>query len=326
MSSRILARSLLWLALGVASLSMIGRIWTDWRLNLLAAAAARQISATAPSADWWLRPLPAQSCTPIPASTPDEQARLRGIQMLNCGDHASALKLLKQAQRAAPHKPTLALLLASATWNDGASAPSPATWQGVIGWRIALDQAERALGAGQKEEAKRWLDLTQPWLAQPVQHDLQLFYFFACYLYRELGQPDISLVACNQHIAIDANDKEAWNSLGLTLRRLDKPAEAEAAFRRATTLAGAWPEPYLNLGDLLQAAGRMDEAQHSYEAGLALAPNHPFLHHRLALLALDSGLCELAREHARAGLEIGSPDQQATASHLLVDIDANCKP
>lgn len=327
MSSKALARSLLWLTLGIASLSMIWRLWTGWRLNLLASAVARQMSATTSlSADWWLHALPAQRCTQTPTRTPDEQARLRGMQMLTCGDHANASKLLNQAQRTAPHQPTLALLLAAADWSDGASAPSPENWRGVIGWRIALDQAERALYEGKKEEARRWLDLTQPWLAQPVQHDLQLFYFFACYLNRELGQLETSLAACNQHIAIDANDKEAWNSLGLTLRRLGRPDEAEAAFRRAATLTNDWPEPYLNLGDLLQATGRADEAQRSYEAGLDLDPKHPILHDHLARLALDSGLCSLAREHAQAGIEIGSPDQQAAASQLLADIDAKCKP
>jgi Tfp pilus assembly protein PilF len=59
---------------------------------------------------------------------------------------------------------------------------------------------------------------------------------------------------------IDPNAARTWNNLGLTLRRMDEPAAAEAAFRRALALAPNDAQVANNLALMLLAAQRHGEA------------------------------------------------------------------
>ena len=60
-------------------------------------------------------------------------------------------------------------------------------------------------------------------------------------------------------VAVDTSNE--WNKAGIILRSIDKPAEAEAAFRRALAANPGNPFSYLNLASLLESKGRIDESR-----------------------------------------------------------------
>jgi tetratricopeptide (TPR) repeat protein len=100
------------------------------------------------------------------------------------------------------------------------------------------------------------------------------------------------------------------NDLGVALHRLGRTEAALAALDRAIALNPAFATPQANRGDVLQAAGRADDALDAYLTALGLAANAPaserasILHaasktgakaHRLAEVAAAAE-AELARE------------------------------
>lgn len=66
----------------------------------------------------------------------------------------------------------------------------------------------------------------------------------------------------------------AHNNLGVLFIEQDRLYEAAAEFEWARKLMPGNPEPRLNLGLALEHGGRIDEAIQSYEAALALTPEH----------------------------------------------------
>ena len=69
-------------------------------------------------------------------------------------------------------------------------------------------------------------------------------------------------------------DAADHSNLGAVLRALGRNEEAEAAYRRAATLDPGFPAAHFNLGNLLGEAGRLDEAEAGYRTALALRPDY----------------------------------------------------
>ena len=94
---------------------------------------------------------------------------------------------------------------------------------------------------------------------------------------------------------------QALAYLGDSEIKLERPAEAEAILRRAVHQMGAPPLAWLDLGIVLAAQGKNDEAAADFQQAAKLDPNAVDAHWRLARLYQTMGKTQEARaEFARA--------------------------
>ncbi len=77
------------------------------------------------------------------------------------------------------------------------------------------------------------------------------------------------------------NDAAVFNDLGNLLLLAQKPAEAEAAYRRALELDPDKVSALFNLGLLRQQAGGMKEAMQLYQRAVKVEPGHAWAHYQL---------------------------------------------
>ncbi|HEV7786946.1 MAG TPA: tetratricopeptide repeat protein [Thermoanaerobaculia bacterium] len=97
------------------------------------------------------------------------------------------------------------------------------------------------------------------------------------------------------------NDAAVFNDLGNLLLLAQKPAEAEAAYRRALELDPDKVSALFNLGLLRQQRGGLKEAMQLYERAVKVDPDHAWAHYQLG--AVHEALRQPARaidEYARA--------------------------
>src|SRR5262249_17280360 len=67
---------------------------------------------------------------------------------------------------------------------------------------------------------------------------------------------------------------DAWRTLGIANRELQRYPEAVAALEHAVRLATRDAEAHYLLGQSLQSLGRTDEAKRAWNAALEIDPNH----------------------------------------------------
>jgi protein O-GlcNAc transferase len=72
--------------------------------------------------------------------------------------------------------------------------------------------------------------------------------------------------------ALDPRNPAIANNLGVFLRDLGRPAEAEMQLRRALMLTPGYADAYMNLGNALAEQGRSTEAEAAYRKGISLDP------------------------------------------------------
>ena len=83
-----------------------------------------------------------------------------------------------------------------------------------------------------------------------------------------------------------------------------RPADAEAALRRALDIKPGFPAAQNNLGLLLKEQGRLDEAEAAFRNALTLAPNLAEVHNNLASLLLRRGALGEAEASCRRALDL----------------------
>ena len=97
------------------------------------------------------------------------------------------------------------------------------------------------------------------------------------------------------------NDAAVFNDLGNLLLLAQKPAEAEAAYRRALELDPDKVSALFNLGLLRQQRGDMKEAMQLYQRAVKVDPDHAWAHYQLG--SVHEALHQKSRavdEYARA--------------------------
>ena len=94
----------------------------------------------------------------------------------------------------------------------------------------------------------------------------------------ELGRSDEAVAAYRKAIALPilADPQLAYHNLGLALFHLKRYREAEEALRFAISLNPALEGPYYNLGLVLLAQGRKEDARLAFRRARDMAPQSPF--------------------------------------------------
>lgn len=105
-------------------------------------------------------------------------------------------------------------------------------------------------------------------------------------------------------LALEPENANAWDDLGLLLMRQQRALDAEPCHRRATALAPLDAAPHTHLGFALEAQARFEEAHQSHLCALACEPDHPLVHTNLGnvLGFLDRNLA--AEFHHRESIRL----------------------
>ncbi len=97
---------------------------------------------------------------------------------------------------------------------------------------------------------------------------------------------------------------DAWEFLGHSLEKLERPEEALAAYREALRASGGSPHVAMSAASLYLELGRLEEAEQ--HARLALVAHPSFAHGLLSQIALARGDLAAAERAAQASAEAGS--------------------
>ncbi len=149
------------------------------------------------------------------------------------------------------------------------------------------------LGMGQTARAEETYD--RALARRPDDPDLLLL---RGALYARTGAYDQAATLLERAVAVAPDSAKAHLALARLYRNLKLFQRAVEEYR--TVLRLAWtPDRVLELGQVLEAAGRLEDAFAVYEDGLAAAVDDDRLRHRLADLALRLGRAERAVELLR---------------------------
>jgi serine/threonine-protein kinase len=110
----------------------------------------------------------------------------------------------------------------------------------------------------------------------------------------EQGKPAEAEAAYRKAIAVRPDYAMAHTNLGYALHRRGQHVEAVAAFRQAIAVQPDLAEAYEGLGLALQALGQRGEAEAAYRKSIALLPDRAETHHHLAGLLQVKGQVEEA--------------------------------
>jgi tetratricopeptide (TPR) repeat protein len=95
--------------------------------------------------------------------------------------------------------------------------------------------------------------------------------------------------------SINPSFSQPYNQLGYAYRFLEKPNDAETAFKKYIQLIPDDPNPYDSYAELLMKLGRFDESIKAYEKALALDPNFVASHIGIGNNHLSAGRPSEAR-------------------------------
>jgi len=167
-------------------------------------------------------------------------------------------------------------------------------------------EAEALLANGDAEAAKAKFEQAVQADAADVRALLGLGLSFEA-----LQKPADAERAYRAAIEADESFAEAHNNLGLLLRDRGDDAAAIAALTRATEADPRLASAVQNLALALEDAGRFDEAAAAYQKAVQLAPKDALLRANRGLFLLGRGDREGALVELRAGLEPARGDRAA---------------
>ena len=122
-------------------------------------------------------------------------------------------------------------------------------------------------------------------------------------------------------LALNENDVEALNNLGVALGRQGRFEELVAHYRRVIGVRPDISELHYNLGATLQTLGRVAEAERSYREAIRLKPEANQPHYNLASLLTSEDRVDEAVAEYRVALSANpnSPDTLNNLGSLLVE-------
>ena len=98
------------------------------------------------------------------------------------------------------------------------------------------------------------------------------------------GKISEALNVMQQSIALNSEDAEAHNNLGVIDQELSQFKKAEASYRQAIVLKPDYAQAYNNLGNTLKELGKLDEAEVSYRQAITLKCDYAEAHYNLGVL------------------------------------------
>ena len=182
--------------------------------------------------------------------------------------------------------------------------------------RSRLYAAQEALRAGDLDRAT---NVAEDALASGIEHPH--FLTLAAYRRIERGENDAGLALAMRACEISPSNVDALSAVGTCLAKLERSAEAVAAFDKALVLAPDDADLHFRIAVALEAAKEYRRAAEEFERTFTLEPGHAAAAARLAFLSSTRGDMKKARA---AGLEALALDhRQAFASFAvaLADID-----
>lgn len=105
------------------------------------------------------------------------------------------------------------------------------------------------------------------------------------------AQEDINS-AINQYLLatkLNPFSHQTWYHLGKSYQKLKQYDKAATCYRKTIQLESSFPDPYINLSEMLNIQGRLDEAIETCLKGLSIAPNNPLLHGNYGILLHKKG-------------------------------------
>lgn len=115
----------------------------------------------------------------------------------------------------------------------------------------------------------------------------------------------------------DSDDPQAWNNRGVALFNMERFADAQEAWERATRLAPEYALSWVNLSNALGVQGRLEEAEQMVNRALQLKPDLGLAHLTLGELYLATDRSELAIEQFEHALKLLPTDRQKDARESL---------
>lgn len=116
-------------------------------------------------------------------------------------------------------------------------------------------------------------------------------------------------------IAIDPQNSENYNNLGLTLQRKGELDKAVKTYQQALILNEDFAEAHYNLGNALKDKSKVFDAIDHYKRALQSKPDYAKAHYNLGLVYKDIGYLQAAKEKFQKTIEIEPSHKQAL--HLL---------
>jgi tetratricopeptide (TPR) repeat protein len=107
------------------------------------------------------------------------------------------------------------------------------------------------------------------------------------------------------------NEEMAWNILGFSLLRQQRPQEAAEAYRQVVSRFPGNALHWNNLGTAARQAGQLDEAEKAYARALQLQPDNPQLLANLGLFYLECKRVVAAKDHLWRAFELDPTDYEA---------------
>lgn len=184
-----------------------------------------------------------------------------------------------------------------------------------------LHDGYRYMLAGRHEDAKSAYRLAQTVLPRDHESYLDL----AIVMQRTDDLPQ-AMQALEQAAARSLDDPEVPYYQGVTLYRLGRYPEAEAALHRSLQLNPLRALTHSYLGLVLSVQGRLDEARAAFVTSLERDPRQSFTHANYgAMLAMQGDLAQ-ARNHLEHALELDPENTDARRNLAVVHLDTGDRP
>ncbi|HSZ50799.1 MAG TPA: tetratricopeptide repeat protein [Caulobacteraceae bacterium] len=215
--------------------------------------------------------------TALPGMTipPDQAQRLQASSdMLRQGRREEAIALLRSLVRDAPKLAPAQRLLGVGLSDVGDLMGAEVAFRAAIAADPSMILAYVGLGETLRmlDRGTEAIELLAP-LVTPQTTDLNLLTYFGFAL-QSVGRWDEALVWLDQAVKTSSFSAVAEHNLASALADLSRPADAEAAARRAFAKGLDAPETWLVLARTLEAQDRPEEAEAAYMEALRARPGY----------------------------------------------------
>ncbi len=139
--------------------------------------------------------------------------------------------------------------------------------------------------------------------------------------YHQAGHLTAAEQLCQEVLAANPNQAEAWNLLGVVIVRIGGRGTGADCFRRAVTLRPDWPEANYNLGWAFGEQGKPEEAALYLRRAIELKPDYVEAHDSLGAVLQGQRKVEEAVACHRRAIEL-NPTYAAAHNNLGIALAA----